>query len=167
MNALFLEESELERILVNSAIPSGSRRILDNVMDFAGSTASDVMTSRGLIFSVSIHQPLKKTIEKIIQSGLSRVPVYSGSWDNILGILYSKDLLLAWRSGTLFVLEDLLRPVHYVRMDTPLPDLLREFRRGHHHVAMVTDTGQRRPIRGLVTIQDALEAIVGDIREEL
>ena len=163
---LFLRPAELRRILVHATIPVSSKRILTNVMEFSSSTAAEVMTPAAHMFSIPAATPWSKIIPTVTRSGFSRIPVFSGSRDNIVGILYAKDLLVAWRSGTLLVLEDLLRPVRVVDHDRPLPELLRDFRRGGQHIAIVTERGTRR-VLGLVTLQDALEAIVGPIKEEL
>jgi CBS domain containing-hemolysin-like protein len=164
LGSLFLQEMELKKILTHSAIPSGSRRILDNVMDFSRSRVRDVMTPRARILAISNAERIEVIIEHVIRSGYSRLPIYEGSIDNIKGVLYAKDLLLAWRSGFM-VLEDLLRPVYRVSADMPLPDLLRMFRGGKQHLAVVVSPDNGR-LDGIVTIQDALEAIAGDIKEE-
>lgn len=165
-SALFLQRSELKRILTHANLPKGARRILHNVMEFTTARAGDVMTHRSDIFAVSLQQSMKNIINGVIQSGFSRIPVYSGSIDKIQGILYAKDLLIAWRSGRLIVLEDLLRPIKRVSIDTPVSELLRAFRSGRHHMAVVTDKEEKK-VLGLVTIQDVVETIVGDIREEV
>ena len=162
----FLQKSELRRILIHSHLPSASRKLLDNVMDFGRSVVADVITDRAHMFSIPLHMPMEKVVENVIESGWSRVPVYDGSLDRIVGLLYSKDLLVAWRSQALVVLEDLLRPILTVRSTMPLPDLFRLFKNKHQHMAVVQDQEGGR-VLGLVTLQDALEAIVGPIKEEI
>lgn len=162
----FYRQAELKRIITHSIMPLGSRKILNNVIDFSRSVVSDVTTDRSSVFAISIQQPMEKIILTVIQSGFSRIPVYDGSLDNVKGILYAKDLLAAWRSGNLLVLEDLLRPVHFVNAEMPLTELLRHFRSGRQHLALVKESADDNRIKGLVTIQDALESIVGAIREE-
>lgn len=164
---LFLQSSEMRRILRHSSLPTGSRRLMSNLLDFSRLKAADVMTHRSEIFAVSIQQPMRMIIQSVIQSGYSRVPVYSGGLDNLRGVLYAKDLLVAWRSGNLLVLDDLIRPLVFVDADTPVPALLRMFRSGRQHLAIVLDRTATRKVQGLVTLQDALETIVGGVREEV
>lgn len=160
----FPRAAELKKILTHTTLPSSSSKILNNVIDFSASTVKQVMISRSEIYAVSAATPMKKIISEVARSGYSRVPVTSGSLDTPLGLLYTKDLLVSWRSSDeLIILEDLLRPLHYVTPETPLPDLLRFFRSGRNHLALVQDG---KKIVGLVTLQDALEAIAGDIKDE-
>ncbi len=166
-NPLTLHETELRRIFTHSVLSSNSKKIMDNVLDFAKLSVRAVMIPRSEIFGVSMLEPMNKIIEKAIASGLSRIPVYSSSIDKIAGLLYSKDLLLAWRNDSLVVLSDLLRPVHFVHPDLPLADLIRVFKSGRHHMALVKDDATPFHVIGLVTLQDALEAIVGEIKDEL
>jgi len=163
----FLRESELKTILTHSAIPTPSRKILNNLIDFSRSMVRDVMVPRSDIVAFSIKEPLNHIIERVIQSGLSRIPIYSGSLDNIIGVLHSKDLLVAWRNGSLVVLEDLLRPVLVVQENQYLSDVMRVFKSGQHHLALVREIGEKTRITGLVSLENALEAIVGEIKEEL
>jgi putative hemolysin len=161
------DEAELKNIFTHSSIPYGSRRILDQVMEFSQARVRNVMIPASEIFAVSADEPLPQLVARIVRSGLSRVPVYSKSLNNLIGVIYSKDLLITWRSGALIVLEDILRPVYYVEDSLPMSDLLRRFRTGRHHLAIVVPSPGSRHVKGLVTLQDALEAIVGDIREEV
>ena len=85
----------------------------------------------------------------------------------IVGLIYAKDLLVSWKAGELVILDDILRPIHFVEPSLPVSELLRVFKSGKHHLAIVKKKGDGEPILGLVTMQDALEAIVGDIREEI
>ncbi len=162
----FLQESELKRILTHSSLPLGSKKILDNVITFSQSQVKSVMIDRNDIFAVSSREPMRRIIERVIQSGYSRVPVYEGAFDRMIGILYAKDLLVAWRSGALVVLDDLLRPVHKISPEMPLSEALRIFRSGRQHLSIVVKTGGAEHVEGLVTLQDALETIVGDIQED-
>jgi CBS domain containing-hemolysin-like protein len=164
-NSPFIGEKDLRKILDHATIPSGSKKLLDNVMDFSRSRVSDVMVSRSHVFALPVNEKMEKIIEKVIRSGFSRIPMYSNSIDNVVGVLYAKDLLIAWRSGAV-VMDDLLRPVYRVEADMPLADLLRAFRTGRHHLALVVKKGSMNRVEGLITLQDAIERIVGDIKPE-
>jgi len=160
-------EAELKSILEHSTIPVASKKILDNVIGFSRSKTREIMVPRAQILALSLRDPMNKIIESVIQSGYSRFPVYSGNFDNMVGVLYSKDLLVSWRSHTLVLLEDLLRPIYSVEEGQLMGELLRIFRSGRHHLAIVKDNLQKGRVTGLITLQDALEALVGPIKEEL
>jgi CBS domain containing-hemolysin-like protein len=162
----FLMESELRDILENASLPSSSKKILDNLVDFSSTKVRDIMIPRTDILAIASDLPFDKIVRSVLASGFSRIPVYNGTLNRPLGILYAKDLLVAMRSGALFVLEDLLRPSHFVEPDMPLSALFREFKTGRHHMAIVR-RGEVGPVEGIVTLQDALETIAGDIHEEI
>jgi putative hemolysin len=161
----FINKSMLRRLLLHAKLPTASHKIINNIMGYAQGTVKDVFQPRSEVFAVSITLPLDRVVRKVIQSGYSRVPVYRNGLDDVVGLLLTKDLLVAWRSGTLIVFEDLLRPILTVSDSKPLPDLLRLFRSKHQHMALVRNDTTGR-VDGLVTLQNALEALVGDIKEE-
>ncbi len=162
----YLQEQELKQILENAALPSHSKKILDNLLEFSSTKVRDIMVARNDMLAIANDLPMEKIIRSVLVSGFSRIPVYSGTLNRMVGILYAKDLLLALRTSTLINLDDVLRPLHFVEPDLPLSALLRLFKTGHHHMALVR-RGEDGPIEGLVTLQDALESIVGDIHEEI
>lgn len=145
-----------------SVVPS-AKRMLSNIMTFDQIKVREVMIPRNHIVAVRMEQNTERVFEHIVRSGFSRIPIYFGNIDNILGVVYAKDLLTEWRSSGLLVLEDLLRPPYRIAPDAPLPTLLQAFRQGHH-LAIVTDALGRT--EGIVTIEDVVEAIVGDIADE-
>lgn len=155
---------ELREILTHSSIPYKSKRILTNLIQFTSLPVKLVMTPRESIFSIDIRDGSRAAIQSVAKSPYSRIPVTRGSLDNIIGIVYSRDLLLAWRSQSLVVLDDLLRPVHTIHPDAPLAESLRAFRTGQQHISLVKD--RLGKIRGLLTLEDTLEAIVGRIPTE-
>jgi putative hemolysin len=123
------------------------------------------MTPRSEIFSVDIGQDWREMLRVVARSRFSRIPVTRDrSLDNVIGIVYSRDLLLAWRSQALIVLEDLLRPVHFVSVDSSLAESLRVFRTGQQHMSLVKDPSG--VVQGLVTLEDAVETIIGSIPDE-
>jgi CBS domain containing-hemolysin-like protein len=129
------------------------------------------MTPRTDIIALDVNTPVLEARDRILKDGLSRVPVYEGSLDNILGILYAKDLLpfLNIAGGTAvddaqMELRRLLRPAYFVPRTKPLHDLLREFRAQHVHIAIVLD--EYGGTCGLVTTEDIVEEIVGNIADE-
>lgn len=155
----------IQSLIANLNVTPWLRSMLSNLVDFGQVPVSKVMVPRGQIFAVDMSLPKDELINRVLSSGYSRVPVYfKRNFDNLVGVVYAKDLLTFWRGEALFVLEDLVRPAFRVAPDTTLAQLLREFRQGHNHLAIVVDAGGH--VQGLVTLQDVLEAIVGEIKEE-
>jgi putative hemolysin len=147
----------------SEGIAPAARRILTNLVAFDKVQVRDVMVPRSQVIAVRMEQNTERMFEYIVRSGFSRLPIYFGNIDNILGIVYAKDLLAEWRSSGLLILEDLLRPAHRIAPEAPLSTLLQGFRQGKHLV-VVTDTFGRT--QGIATIEDVVEAIVGDIADE-
>lgn len=140
------------------------RHLLNNVMAFGAVSVRAVMVPRAEIVAADLREGRDALFRRVVASGYSRVPVHRGSLDKVEGMVYAKDLLAQSRSASLIALEDLVRPLLRVTVDTSLSQLLRIFRQGHHHIALVTDGFDR--VEGLITLQDILESIVGDIAPE-
>jgi putative hemolysin len=157
-------EPVIRTLLAGSPLTPSLRSMLGNLLDFGRRPVSEVMVPREEIAAVDASLPRAEIIARVLASGYSRVPVYRGSLDKVVGILYAKDLLVFWRSQELLVLEDLFRPVQRVPSSMPLGRLLRDFRAGRNHLALAVDGAGR--VQGLVTMQDALEAIAGEVAEE-
>jgi magnesium and cobalt transporter len=126
-------------------------------------TAGDVMVAAPRMDLVNIDAPYEEILHLVIDTAHSRFPVYEGDRENIIGILLAKDLLKLQRSPSLN-LRALLRPATFVPESKGLNDLLREFRGNRNHLAIVIDEFGR--VAGLITIEDVLEQIVGDIEDE-
>jgi magnesium and cobalt transporter len=112
---------------------------------------------------INLDAPIDESLHKVIDTGHSRFPVYEGERDNLVGILLAKDLLKLQRAPALNI-RTLLRPPVFIPESKGLNDLLREFRNTRNHMALVVDEFGR--IAGLITIEDVLEQIVGDIEDE-
>ena len=138
--------------------------ILEGIIKFGNIQVIDIMTSRVDMVDVDIKTSFKKIIELIIQSGYSRIPVYSGSRDNIKGILYGKDLLPHLDKPDNFRWQSLIRQAFYVPETKKIDDLLREFQKSRVHLAIVVD--EYGGTSGIVTLEDIIEEIVGDISDE-
>ena len=147
----------------NDIINEESRRMLEGVIRMADMTAGDVMVAAAKMDLLSIDAPAATLLNQIIDTGHSRFPVYEGERENILGILLAKDMLKLQRAPELNI-KALLRPVVFVPESKKLNDLLKQFRDHRQHMAMVIDEFGR--IAGLITIEDVLEQIVGDIEDE-
>ncbi|HNN17589.1 MAG TPA: transporter associated domain-containing protein, partial [Giesbergeria sp.] len=140
-----------------------SRVMLERVIRMADMTAGDVMVAAPRMDLINIDAPYDEMLHLIISTAHSRFPVYQGERENIIGILMAKDLLKLQRAPELNI-RALLRPAVFVPESKGLNDLLREFRGNRNHLAVVIDEFGR--VAGLVTIEDVLEQIVGEIEDE-
>ena len=149
------------------AVDEDQKKMIEGVMSFQDLQVSQIMTPRTDMVTISIHSPLEEIREKILRDGLSRLPVHDGNLDNILGLLYAKDLLALPRTADAdqsFNVRSMMRPPLFVPHTKPLRDLLRQFRLQRVHMAIVLD--EFGGTAGLVTSEDILEEIVGDIADE-
>ena len=144
-------------------IGAESRVMLEGVIRLADLSAGDVMVAAPRMDLINIDSPYDEILRVVISTAHSRFPVYEGDRENIIGILLAKDLLKLQRSPSLNI-RALLRPAAFVPESKGLNDLLREFRGNRNHLAIVVDEFGR--IAGLITIEDVLEQIVGDIEDE-
>ncbi|HET8694627.1 MAG: CBS domain-containing protein [Burkholderiales bacterium] len=140
-----------------------SRVMLEGVIRMAGMTAGDVMVAVKRMDLVDIDAPYEEILAQVIDTGHSRFPVFEGSRDNIIGILLAKDLLKLQRAPELNI-RTLLRAPEFVPESKGLNELLREFRSNRSHLAIVIDEFGKTA--GLLTIEDVLEEIVGEIEDE-
>jgi magnesium and cobalt transporter len=147
----------------NDIIGAESRVMLEGVIRMADLTAGDVMVAAPRMDLVNIDSPYDEILHLVIDTAHSRFPVYEGDRENIIGILLAKDLLKLQRAPELNI-RALLRPAVFVPESKGLNDLLREFRGNRNHLAVVIDEFGR--IAGLITIEDVLEQIVGEIEDE-
>ena len=147
----------------NDVIGADSRVMLERVIRMADMSAGDVMVAARRMDLVNIDAPFEELLHLVISTAHSRFPVYQGERENIIGILLAKDLLKRWRSPELSV-RALVRPALFVPESKGLHELLREFRSTRNHLAIVIDEFGR--IAGLVTFEDVIEQIVGEIEDE-
>ena len=153
-----LAEAEDKAIISPEALA-----MLEGVIRMADRTADDIMVPAPRMDVLDIHAPFEALLDQVIRTAHSRFPVYEGARENIIGVLMAKDLLKLQRSPTL-KLRALLRPVNFIPETKGLYDLLREFRSNHYHLSIVVD--EFGNIAGLVTMEDVLEQIVGEIEDE-
>jgi CBS domain containing-hemolysin-like protein len=136
--------------------------LIKNVLEFKDLTAREVMIPRTQVSGIEITSPLAQVRKHVAQEGHSRYPVYRGSLDQIVGLLYAKDL---FRHEEANQLDELVRhELLYVTESQPIASMLREMRAKRLHIALVTD--EFGGTSGIVTLEDILEEIVGDIRDE-
>jgi CBS domain containing-hemolysin-like protein len=158
-----LEEGE-EHGLISSL----EEKMINSILEFRDTYASEIMTPAAEVVSFDEASPMAELIDIVIQSGFTRIPVYRDNPDHVIGAIHAKDLLkLCARpdAGPGPVnLEAYLRPVYFIPESKPIVDLLREFQKRKLHMAMVID--EFGTVRGLITLEDILEEIVGEIDDE-
>lgn len=149
--------------LTSAEIPE-EKEMLAEIIKFYNKTADEIMTSRLDVEDIEIKAGFREVIDFIIQSGYSRIPVYANTEDNIKGILYIKDLLPYIDKPDTFRWQSLIRPAYFVPETKKIDDLLEEFRTNKIHMAIVVD--EYGGTSGIVTMEDILEEIVGEISDE-
>ncbi len=139
-------------------------QIIQRVFDFNDKTAKEVMIPRNQMFAIDIDESREKIIEKVIEEGYSRIPVYKDSIDNIIGIIYSKDLISAAEHREIIVLQDIIRPAFFVTETVHIGDLLRQMQKKRIHLGIVSN--EHGGVEGLITLEDIIEEMVGEIEDE-
>ena len=166
-------EEQIEQDILSAVEEGEERGVVDeqekemirSVIEFHDSTAGQIMTARPDVVAVDITSDLAKVKQTIEESGHSRIPVMRGSLDQIVGILYARDLLtMLGEPPEKFDIQSGVRPAMFVPETTPLGDLLRDFRHRKSHIAIVLD--EYGGTAGLVTLEDILKDLVGEISEE-
>ncbi len=139
------------------------QKILQGIVSFGNTDTKQVMRPRMDIFALNEAQTYKEIIPEIIDNGYSRIPVYKENIDNVTGILYVKDLL-PYLEETDFNWTSLLREPYFVPENKKLDDLLNDFKNKKNHLAIVVD--EYGGTSGLISLEDIIEEIVGDISDE-
>jgi len=155
---------ELRHAQANGLLSNDTLSMVEGAIKVAELTVADVMVPRAQTVFLPIDAPQKAILDIVIESGHSRFPVHDGDKDEILGILLAKDLLRCLANGSPCDVRTLLRPVTMIPESKRLNILLKEFRLSRNHMAIVVD--EYGGVAGLVTIEDVLEQIVGDIDDE-
>ena len=156
----YVEEGEKEGV-----VDKQERHMIESVLEFGETTAGEIMTPRTDVVGIPVESPLPQAVEIVINHGHSRYPVYQDSIDNVVGMLYAKDLLHELsQPGDSKIIKDRLREPYFVPQSKPLPDLLHDFQQQKVHLAVVLD--EYGGTAGVVTIEDILEEIVGEITDE-
>jgi gliding motility-associated protein GldE len=140
------------------------QRILEGIVRFGDETAKEIMTSRQDVVGLDFKSSYQEVLHCIVENNYSRIPVYQDNSDNVRGILYIKDLLPHLQKGGNFRWQSLIRPPYFVPETKKIDDLLREFQENKVHIAIVVD--EFGGTSGIVTLEDILEEIVGEINDE-
>lgn len=148
----------------NQIFDADTLQLLENSLDFADLEVRDAMITRSQMDVIKADEPLERIMPYIVDTAHSRFPVIGEDKDQILGILHAKDLLKYWNRPDQFQLEQVLRAPVFVPEGKSLNSLLKEFREQRNHMAIVVD--EFGGISGLVTFEDIIEQIIGDIEDE-
>lgn len=140
------------------------KSMLQGIIRFGDETAKEIMTPRQDIVDLNMQASFSDVLKCIVENNYSRIPVYQGNTDNIRGVLYIKDLLPHIGKSSSFRWQSLIRPAYFVPETKKIDDLLREFQENKIHIAIVVD--EFGGTSGLVTLEDVLEEIVGEINDE-
>jgi CBS domain containing-hemolysin-like protein len=164
-----VHSAEELRMLVSEASESGeirpeTGRMLGNVFKLSRTRVQDVMVPRLRIVSVPRHVARDELLDLICEEGFTRFPVYDGRVDHVIGVLHAKDVFHLVARTRAVVLEDAIRPVFEMPPDLPVLSALARFRRARQHLALVRAADG--PLLGIVTLEDVLEEIVGEIEDE-
>jgi CBS domain containing-hemolysin-like protein len=138
--------------------------LIKNAFNFSERIAKQIMIPRPQVFGLDINDFDEAKLEKVIEEGYSRIPVYEDTLDNIVGVLHLKDLLLKMRQGKEIVLTELIRPISTVHESKPIGKLLRDFQVNRQQMAVIID--EYGGVDGIVTMEDILEELVGEIQDE-
>jgi len=164
---LLLSEDEVKTFLdigkEDGAIEEDEKEMINGVLKLDYITVKNVMTQKADMVCLEAHQSVDSAVELIKKYGYSRIPVFEGTEDNIVGMLYAKDLLINANDSTIS-LKKLMKSAHFVPETARVDDLLNKFREGKFHIAIVVDEEGRT--KGLVCLEDLLEEIVGSIYDE-
>ena len=140
------------------------KQMLEEIIKFGDKSAQEIMTSRVEIAAIEVNKSFKEIISLIVETNYSRIPVFENTEDNIKGILYIKDLLPYLNQKDDFCWQTMIRPAYFVPVTRMIDDLLEDFRSKKIHMAIVVD--EFGGTSGLVTLEDVLEEVVGEIRDE-
>jgi putative hemolysin len=149
----------------DGALEKEERQMIYSIFQFGDTLAREIMVPRMDMLSLDVVAPLDEIVEAVSSSGHSRIPVYEDTIDNVIGLLYAKDLLNYLHNQKTFTsLRELIRPAFFVPEAKKLDDLLTEMQSNRTHIAIVVD--EYGGVAGLVTLEDILEEIIGEIRDE-
>ena len=164
----FVSEEEIKHLVKEGrdqgVLDQTEMDLIHSVFEFSETPVKKVMVPRPKIFALAVDTPPEDVERLVVESGFSRIPVYEDSADNIIGVVYIKDALRLLERRQPLVLRKILQPVHFVPENKKVGALLKDLQKRRTHLAMVVD--EHGSVTGLVTMEDLLEEIVGDIQDE-
>ena len=164
-----ITEDELKSLVDASqragVLEQDERKMIFSIFELGDTLVREIMVPRIDMFTLEVNTPLADAADQVLKTGYSRVPVFEEQVDNVIGILYTKDMLRAWRQGNhVSSLRSVLRPPNFIPETKKVDELLAEMQTGHIHIAIVVD--EYGGVAGLVTFEDIVEEIVGEIQDE-
>ena len=163
-------ENEIQELLVEGEeqglITSQEERLISSIFNFRGTRASEIMTPSAEIVCAEENATVEELVGMINEEGYTRIPVYKETHDHVVGILHAKDLLriCAGNGDLSFDIHDYLNAPMFIKESKPITELLRDFQTKKNHIALVVD--EFGGVRGLITLEDVIEEIVGEIDDE-
>lgn len=140
------------------------KELIHSVFEFTDTPVKAVMLPRTEVHAIEVHATLAEVAKSFVESGFSRIPVYENDLDNVIGILYNKDVFKALQAKSDFRIREHLHPAYFVPSTLPISELLKQLQRRHLAIALVVN--EYGEVEGLATLEDLLEEIVGEIRDE-
>jgi putative hemolysin len=163
-----ISEEEFKLILEEGTktgvIDKTEHELIESIFEFTDTTAKEVMIPRPDVVALNVNTPREKIVRIVLEEGYSRMPVYKDTIDNIVGVVYTKDLLGLLEYRDLIILEDIIRPAFFIPETKRISQLMRELQQKKLHMAVVMD--EFGGTEGIVTMEDILEEIVGEIHDE-
>ncbi len=161
-------EEELRMILTESeeggAIRPSENELIQNVFEFDDRVVKQILIPRTKVSAIDVHSTKQEIIQSVIDEGYSRMPVYEDSLDNIVGIIFTKDLIKVLHENNFKSINDILRPAYFVPLNKRINELLKEFQT--QHIQMAIATNEFGGTAGIVTMEDIIEELVGEIQDE-
>jgi CBS domain containing-hemolysin-like protein len=161
-------EAEIRQIISegrkSGVIDQTEHQLIEKIFEFNDKQADEIMVPRNLMIALNIDDSREEIFQIVTEEGFSRLPVYKDTIDNIIGVIYTKDLISASEHRELIALQDIIRPAFFVSSTKQIGNLLKEMQRGKVHMAIVVD--EYGGVEGLITIEDIIEEIVGEIQDE-
>jgi putative hemolysin len=150
----------------NGVLNETEKEMIDGIFEFDNTLAKEIMTPRTNVFSININTPIEELIDVVLEEQYSRIPVYEEETDNIIGILFMKDIFTVLRKNETenIDIRELLRPVHFVPETKNIDILFRELQKSKNHMAILID--EYGGFSGIVTIEDLIEEVMGNIFDE-
>jgi len=161
-------EEELRLILTESeeggAIKPSENELIQNVFDFDDRIVKQIMVPQNRVVALDVELGKHEITKRVIEEGFSRLPIYLGDIDHVIGIIHTKDLLKAIIDNRFISLKDIMRPAHFVPESMKINELLRDFQK--HHIQMAIVTNEFGSTAGIITMEDIIEELVGEIQDE-
>lgn len=161
-------QEEIRQVIMQGrkagVIDKTEHQLIERIFDFNDKLVKEIMVHRGNMIALNIDDSREKIFEKVTEEGYSRIPVYKDTIDNIIGVIYTKDLISASEHRQLITIKDIIRPAYFVSETKNIGILLREFQKAKVHMGIVVN--EYGGVEGLVTMEDIIEEITGEIMDE-